>query len=155
MTMSPVMMRPVTSPTDAMASRAPSFPDDDARWEAVRRRDRTADGVFFYSVRTTGVYCQPSCAARLPLHHNVGFHETRADAERAGFRPCKRCRPDDPTPTARQTTAGSRTMQKRSIRSARRSGTRLVDSIAAIDWAKASRELDDHGCATVRAAADR
>src|SRR5919197_5655856 len=69
---------------------------DDARWRAVERRDRSADGTLVYSVRTTGVYCRPSCAARLPRRENVAFHATCADAERAGFRPCKRCRPNEP-----------------------------------------------------------
>ncbi|MGH7587858.1 MAG: bifunctional transcriptional activator/DNA repair enzyme AdaA [Gemmatimonadota bacterium] len=73
----------------------PSFSTDDARWEAVRRRDPAADGVFYCSVRTTGVYCRPSCASRLPLRENVGFHATPADAEVAGFRACKRCRPNE------------------------------------------------------------
>jgi AraC family transcriptional regulator, regulatory protein of adaptative response / methylated-DNA-[protein]-cysteine methyltransferase len=68
--------------------------DDEERWEAVKRRDRNADGTFFYSVLTTGVYCRPSCAARLPRRENVRFHATREAAERAGFRPCKRCKPD-------------------------------------------------------------
>ena len=78
-------------------------PGDDARWNAVQRRDRAADGTFVYSVRTTGVYCRPSCAARLPRRENVAFHETCADAERAGFRPCKRCRPNEPAvPTGRR-----------------------------------------------------
>jgi AraC family transcriptional regulator of adaptative response/methylated-DNA-[protein]-cysteine methyltransferase len=72
----------------------PAYAGDDARWEAVARRDRGADGHFYYSVRTTGVYCRPSCAARLPLRKNVAFHATREAAERAGFRPCKRCKPD-------------------------------------------------------------
>jgi AraC family transcriptional regulator of adaptative response/methylated-DNA-[protein]-cysteine methyltransferase len=72
----------------------PSSIDDDQRWEAVQHRDRSADGKFFYAVVTTGVYCRPSCAARLPRRENVRFHATRAAAERAGFRPCKRCRPD-------------------------------------------------------------
>src|SRR5262249_42903185 len=78
-----------------------SFSSDDARWDAVARRDRAADGAFFYSVRTTGVYCRPSCAARLARRENVAFHESRADAEQAGFRPCKRCRPDQ-APGAQQ-----------------------------------------------------
>jgi AraC family transcriptional regulator of adaptative response/methylated-DNA-[protein]-cysteine methyltransferase len=69
---------------------------DDARWRAVERRDRSADGTFVYSVQTTGVYCRPSCAARLPRRENVAFHATCADAERAGFRSCKRCRPNEP-----------------------------------------------------------
>src|SRR5262249_57929597 len=69
--------------------------DDDACWKALERRDRAADGAFVYSVRTTGVYCRPSCAARLSRRENVTFHKTCADAERAGFRPCKRCRPNE------------------------------------------------------------
>src|SRR5207247_161923 len=73
---------------------SPAFSSDPGRWAAVVRRDRRADGVFYYSVRTTGVYCRPSCAARLARRENVRFHATCADAERAGFRPCKRCRPD-------------------------------------------------------------
>src|ERR1700757_1970647 len=78
-------------------ARTSSLLDDDACWKAVKRRDRAADGAFFCSVRTTGVYCRPSCAARLPRRGNVAFHKTCADAERAGFRPCKRCRPNEPT----------------------------------------------------------
>jgi len=69
---------------------------DDSRWRAVQRRDRAADGTSVYCVRTTGVYCRPSCAARLPRRENVMFHATCAEAERAGFRPCKRCRPNAP-----------------------------------------------------------
>ena len=72
----------------------PAFASDEARWNAVIQRDRSADGHFFYSVRTTGVYCRPSCAARPALRKNVAFHATREDAERAGFRACKRCKPD-------------------------------------------------------------
>jgi len=66
----------------------------DARWAAVLARDPKADGSFYYAVKTTGVYCRPSCAARTPRPENVSFHPTPEDAERAGFRPCKRCRPD-------------------------------------------------------------
>lgn len=68
----------------------------DPRWAAVVARDAAADGRFYYSVKTTGVYCRPSCAARTPRPENVTFHRTTADAERAGFRPCKRCKPDQP-----------------------------------------------------------
>ncbi len=74
----------------------------DPRWAAVAARDAAADGRFFYSVRTTGVYCRPSCAARTPKPENVAFHATAADAERAGFRPCKRCRPGELPLAARQ-----------------------------------------------------
>jgi len=67
---------------------------NDPRWAAVAARDAKADGRFVYSVKTTGVYCRPSCAARRAQRENVQFHATAADAERAGFRPCKRCKPD-------------------------------------------------------------
>ena len=66
----------------------------DPRWAAVVARDPKADGKFFYSVRTTGVYCRPSCGSRRARRENVAFHATAAAAERAGFRPCKRCKPD-------------------------------------------------------------
>ena len=68
----------------------------DSRWAAVVARDASADGRFFYAVKTTGVYCRPSCAARQARPENVQFFATRTQAERAGFRPCKRCRPDQP-----------------------------------------------------------
>lgn len=68
----------------------------DPRWAAVVAKDAEADGSFYYSVKTTGVYCRPSCGARLPRPENIAFHATRADAEKAGYRPCKRCKPDQP-----------------------------------------------------------
>jgi AraC family transcriptional regulator of adaptative response/methylated-DNA-[protein]-cysteine methyltransferase len=67
---------------------------DAERWAAVVRRDPAADGKFFYSVRSTGVYCRPSCASRRALRENVAFYATADAAERAGFRPCKRCKPN-------------------------------------------------------------
>ncbi|WP_293392381.1 bifunctional DNA-binding transcriptional regulator/O6-methylguanine-DNA methyltransferase Ada [Nevskia sp.] len=73
----------------------------DPRWTQVQVRDAAADGRFFYSVRTTGVYCRPSCAARPARPENVSFHLTAAAAEAAGFRPCKRCKPDQ-APLAEQ-----------------------------------------------------
>jgi AraC family transcriptional regulator of adaptative response/methylated-DNA-[protein]-cysteine methyltransferase len=73
----------------------------DPRWAKVLARDRQADGSFWYSVATTGVYCRPSCAARRARPENVRFHASREDAERAGFRPCRRCRPDQPDLHAR------------------------------------------------------
>ncbi len=69
----------------------------DPRWAAVQARDTRADGTFFYSVRTTGVYCRPSCGARPARPENVAFYDSTAAAERAGFRPCKRCKPDQPS----------------------------------------------------------
>ncbi|HEY7303320.1 MAG TPA: bifunctional DNA-binding transcriptional regulator/O6-methylguanine-DNA methyltransferase Ada [Bryobacteraceae bacterium] len=82
---------------------SPLFMTDEDRWTAVTRRDRHADGLFYYSVRTTGVYCRPSCAARLPHRENVQFYSTREAAEKAGFRPCKRCRPNMPSHSEQQT----------------------------------------------------
>ncbi|HEU0277431.1 MAG TPA: bifunctional DNA-binding transcriptional regulator/O6-methylguanine-DNA methyltransferase Ada [Rhodanobacteraceae bacterium] len=74
---------------------------DAARWAAVVARDAQVDGRFVYAVRSTGVYCRPSCGARQPRRENVTFHAGAAEAERAGFRPCKRCHPDQPAPGAR------------------------------------------------------
>lgn len=71
--------------------------ENDPRWEFLIAHDPTADGKFYYSVNTTGVYCRPSCAARLARPENVQFHATRENAERAGFRPCKRCKPNEPS----------------------------------------------------------
>lgn len=70
--------------------------DQDPRWQSIVARDAAFDGKFFYSVATTGVYCRPSCGARLPKPENVRFFEKGEDAKRAGFRPCKRCKPDQP-----------------------------------------------------------
>ena len=93
---------------------------EDRRWEAILKRDPAADGRFYCCVKTTGVYCRPSCAGR-PRRENVFFVETRAEAERAGLRPCKRCRPD-------RLAAGS-----------------IETRVAAIDWAKAGEGLDRDG----------
>ena len=76
--------------------------DRDPRWTALRARDARADGTFFYSVKTTGVYCRPSCGARPARPENVAFHATAAAARAAGFRPCKRCQPDQPPLAERQ-----------------------------------------------------
>jgi class 3 adenylate cyclase len=66
---------------------------DDAKWEAVRLRDARADGLVYYGVASTGIYCRPVCPSRRPLRANVSYHFSCDAAERAGFRPCKRCRP--------------------------------------------------------------
>ncbi len=68
--------------------------DREACYRAVSSRDRRFDGVFFIAVRTTGIYCRPSCPARTPALRNVEFHPTAAAAQAAGFRACKRCLPD-------------------------------------------------------------
>ncbi|WP_020400655.1 bifunctional DNA-binding transcriptional regulator/O6-methylguanine-DNA methyltransferase Ada [Kordiimonas gwangyangensis] len=77
--------KPVTEDT--------AYDDNEAKWRAVLSRDARADGSFYFSVLTTGVYCRPSCGARTPKRENVDFHTCPEAAEKAGFRPCKRCRP--------------------------------------------------------------
>ncbi len=66
----------------------------DPRWRRVLSRDETADGLFWYSVATTGIYCRPSCASRAANPRNVAFHDTLASAQATGFRACRRCNPD-------------------------------------------------------------
>lgn len=69
--------------------------DDDRLWGAVQRRDKSADGSFVYAVRSTRVYCRPSCPSRPARRENVSFYADPGAAEQAGFRPCKRCRPNE------------------------------------------------------------
>ncbi|HZP77817.1 MAG TPA: 2OG-Fe(II) oxygenase [Pseudolabrys sp.] len=90
----------------------------DPRWRIVLERDAAYDGQFVYSVKTTGVYCRPSCPGRHAKPQNVAFHATCEDAERAGFRACKRCRPSALAPAR----------------------------VAAYDWAALATELDNVGC---------
>ena len=73
------------------------FGTDDERWAAVVGRDRSAEGHFVLAVTTTGIYCRPGCSARRPRRENVRFFARAEEAERAGFRPCKRCRPNAPS----------------------------------------------------------
>ena len=103
----------------------PAAANDAARWAALRARDARFDGSFYYAVRTTGVYCRPSCPSRLAQRSNVSFHETREAAERAGFRPCKRCRPQE---LAASFEAAS----------------------AARDWERMRAELNDSGSALLK-----
>lgn len=70
----------------------------DIRWQSVASRDRGADGSFVYAVRTTGIYCRPSCPARRAKPQNICFFATPAEAEAAGFRPCLRCHPKGASP---------------------------------------------------------
>ena len=72
---------------------------DQARWSAVERRDQAAIGVFFYAVTTTGIYCLPTCPSRRPRRENIAYFPTAADAVAAGYRACRRCRPDATTVT--------------------------------------------------------
>lgn len=77
---------------------AAPFSTDALRWNAVLTHDRQADSVFVYAVTTTGVYCRPACASRLPKREHVRFFPTCSEAEQAGFRPCKRCQPNTVSP---------------------------------------------------------
>jgi AraC family transcriptional regulator of adaptative response/methylated-DNA-[protein]-cysteine methyltransferase len=83
------------SPKPAVASVA-----QDPRWARILARDKAADGRFWYSVATTGVYCRPSCPSRTANPKNVALYDTLAQAKASGFRPCKRCRPDGDSPEA-------------------------------------------------------
>lgn len=79
-------------------SYATQYSSPGQRLAAVRARDTAADGRFVYAVTTTGVYCKPSCRSRPARSENISFYATSSDAERAGFRACKRCRPDQTAP---------------------------------------------------------
>ena len=68
--------------------------DTEACYRAVKSRDRRFDGVFYTGVTSTGIYCRPSCPAITPKRQNVRFYPSAAAAQRAGFRACRRCRPD-------------------------------------------------------------
>ncbi len=98
--------------------------DETTAWAAVEARDRRFDGQFVYAVRTTGVYCRPSCPSRLPLRTNVEFYRASDRAEAAGFRACRRCHP---TAVPNLTSIASR--------------------LAALDWFALEHKLAQHGYA--------
>ncbi|WP_233865519.1 bifunctional DNA-binding transcriptional regulator/O6-methylguanine-DNA methyltransferase Ada [Paraburkholderia adhaesiva] len=83
----------MTATPTPLPARPETWATDADRWDAVSTRDAHADGAFFYGVRTTGVFCRPSCASRLPRRENVAFFDDADAARAAGFRECKRCRP--------------------------------------------------------------
>ena len=93
------------SATKKIPRASPAFSTDDEKWQAVLKRDSAADEQFYFSVRTTGVFCRPSCAARVARRENVRFHTTIAEAEKAGFRACKRCKPKEAPLRGRQAAA--------------------------------------------------
>lgn len=91
--------RPMPQPQSRPQPRPVATPprlDDEARWDAVTRRDASFDGRFLMGVLTTGIYCRPSCPARRPLRKNVRFYTTAGEAQRDGLRACLRCKPDEP-----------------------------------------------------------
>lgn len=79
---------------EAESKRRKADTDADNRWNAIVNRDVRADGLFFFGVKSTRIYCRPSCPARRPKRANVVFFDDAASARAAGFRPCKRCAPD-------------------------------------------------------------
>ena len=87
----------MNAPLEPRTGTGTKYATDDAKWRAVLCKDENADGKFYYSVKTTGVYCLPSCRARRPMRKNVAFHDSPERAEAAGFRACKRCWPKGPT----------------------------------------------------------
>ncbi|MGL9734845.1 MAG: Ada metal-binding domain-containing protein [Symbiopectobacterium sp.] len=94
-----------------MSTNACAFPEEERAlhknswWDALCRLDKQADGRFVYGVKTTGIFCMPSCASRLPLRENVQFFADAEAAQQAGFRPCKRCSPGNPSREQRQCAA--------------------------------------------------
>jgi AraC family transcriptional regulator, regulatory protein of adaptative response / methylated-DNA-[protein]-cysteine methyltransferase len=90
----------MNTPTTHNSKEKATATESDSRWARVLARDRSMDGRFYYSVSTTGIYCRPSCASRTANPKNVRFHDSIADAETAGFRACKRCKPDQLSPEA-------------------------------------------------------
>jgi methylphosphotriester-DNA--protein-cysteine methyltransferase len=85
-----------TAPSQLLpdTSSTMSFATESSRWRALTIRDATANGQFVYTVKSTMIYCRPTCPARLARRANVGFYKTSAQAQAAGFRACKRCRPE-------------------------------------------------------------
>ncbi len=67
---------------------------EDEKWAAALGNNGSFDGIFFYAVKTTGIFCRPSCKSKSPLRENVSFFDSADQAREAGYRPCKRCRPD-------------------------------------------------------------
>ena len=85
---------------------------DEERWEAFEARDAGYDGRFVVGVRSTGIYCRPSCPARRPLRRNVVFYPLGEAAEREGYRPCRRCKPEEVLPQARAVEQACRYIEK-------------------------------------------
>jgi uncharacterized protein len=109
----------------------------DPRWSAVVNRDPRADGKFVYAVRTSGVYCRPTCPSRRANPGNVAFYDTCQEAERAGFRACKRCRPGPAGTTAAAETASA----------GRKPALHRVDQY---DWSSIGSDLNTFGCAVLK-----
>lgn len=107
--------------------------DDDSAWQAVQTRDRQFDGAVYYAVKTTGIYCRPSCPARKPNRANVVFFGSPSAAERAGYRACRRCKPAEAAATpawARRIEKACRLMEETDVPISLADLARAVDSSA-------------------------
>src|SRR3989441_12885714 len=93
--------QPPNSDLQQLQKTQPGIARITEKWKAAVERDETRDGLFVFAVRSTGIYCKPSCPARHPNIEQVAFFSQPADAERSGFRARKRCRPRDARPSAR------------------------------------------------------
>lgn len=82
-------------PSSSSASVKAPYSTAEERWQAVLDHDRAANGHFVYCVRSTGIFCRPTCPSRRPLLTNVLFYSNNEEAEISGFRPCRRCKPQD------------------------------------------------------------
>jgi AraC family transcriptional regulator of adaptative response/methylated-DNA-[protein]-cysteine methyltransferase len=133
MTTSSASMTPAEPPAQALD--AGTDPQSNARWAAVSARDPGADGQFVYAVRTTGVYCRPTCPSRAARRENVRFFPTAVLARAAGFRACRRCAPDDALPGAQQADT---------IGAACRALESSVSGIALADLARSARLSPHH-----------
>jgi AraC family transcriptional regulator of adaptative response/methylated-DNA-[protein]-cysteine methyltransferase len=103
------MVEPHESPDMNQRMPKPHPIETDPRWTRILTRDPTADGKFWYSVSTTGVYCRPSCPSRAANPKNVAIHDSLRAAKAAGMRACKRCNPDAPSIAAANATIIART----------------------------------------------
>jgi O-6-methylguanine DNA methyltransferase len=119
--------------------KAQALPDEAEMYRLMAARDPDAEGVFWIAVRTTGVFCRPTCASRTPLARNVEFHATPWDALVAGFRPCKRCRPMHPRGAPRPLRDAAPERELRITRIETPIGTMVAaaveDGIAVLDFA--------------------
>src|SRR2546427_2745990 len=85
--------RPMVNEHTSVLDAPSNAMEDDARWQAVLAHDAGSDGRFVYAVSSTGIYCRPTCPSRRPRRDSVRFFAGPTEAEREGFRPCRRCRP--------------------------------------------------------------
>ena len=98
--------------SQAKVNSKPLTTDQDELWRAVLARDRGADTKFVYAVKTTGIYCRPSCPSRRPKRESVEFFEKPVEAKRAGYRSCLRCVPDQPDAQSKRIAACCRLLER-------------------------------------------